>query len=286
MTLQLNTLGDGDSREAWRAALVEHFAGVRGELSEELQERLDKNPLRILDSKEPRDKAHVAGAPQIDQFLSAEAQEFFDAVTSGLDAAGVGWTRKTWCAGSTITATRRSSYSDEGSAAADRLGAQGTVLGGGRYDGLMESLGGPVTPAVGWAAGIERLAMLVGERERLGDAVALLPISKHQFPLVCELAALFRSEGLEIETAPRFQNSSKLFDKFKKAGIPFVLDIASPDVDGVVAHLRLLFGHAPKEIVQFLSEQIEAVLETAFEIRYAGGKPRMSTGWDLVRRRQ
>lgn len=170
VTLQLNTLGDADSREAWRTALVGYFRDVREQLSEDSQERLEKNPLRILDSKDPRDKAFVAGAPQIDDFLSSEAQEFFAAVTSGLDAAGVAWTRNSALVRG-LDYYRHTAFEF----VTDRLGAQGTVLGGGRYDGLMESLGGPATPAVGWAAGIERLAMLVGEREEAGpDAILVV----------------------------------------------------------------------------------------------------------------
>ena len=155
VTLMLNTLGDGASRDAWRAALVEYFEAHRADLSEDSQKRLIANPLRILDSKDLRDQAFVADAPKIDTFLSGEAQDFFGAVTSGLDAAGVAWTR----APSLVRGLdyyRHTAFEF----VTDRLGAQGTVLGGGRYDGLMESLGGPPTPAVGWAAGIERLAML------------------------------------------------------------------------------------------------------------------------------
>jgi histidyl-tRNA synthetase len=167
VTLHLNTLGDAESREAWRAALVEYFLGVKGQLSEESQERLEKNPLRILDSKDPRDKPFLADAPKIDAFLSEDARAFFAAVTGGLDAAGVKWVR----AESLVRGLdyyRHTAFEfipDEGSASAAALGSQSTVLGGGRYDGLMESLGGAPTPAVGWAAGIERLAMLVGARE-------------------------------------------------------------------------------------------------------------------------
>jgi histidyl-tRNA synthetase len=163
----LNTLGDGESREAWRAALIEYFRAVREELSEDSQERLEKNPLRILDSKDRKDKPFLADAPKIDEFLSDEARDFFAAVTEGLDAAGVAWVR----ADSLVRGLdyyRHTAFEfipDEGSVSADALGSQSTVLGGGRYDGLMESLGGPATPAVGWAAGIERLAMLVGERQ-------------------------------------------------------------------------------------------------------------------------
>ncbi len=190
VTLHLNTLGDAESREAWRAALIEYFRAVKDQLSEESQERLEKNPLRILDSKDARDKPFLADAPKIDAFLSEEARAFFAAVTDGLDAAGVKWVR----AESLVRGLdyyRHTAFEfipDEGSASAAALGSQSTVLGGGRYDGLMESLGGAPTPAVGWAAGIERLAMLVGAREekpadliivveddaRVGEAIALI----------------------------------------------------------------------------------------------------------------
>ncbi len=158
VTLQLNTLGDADSRDSWRVALVAYFQAYRNDLSEDSQERLERNPLRILDSKDPRDQAFVTDAPKIDDFLTAEAQDFFGAVTSGLDAAGVAWNRMEKLVRG-LDYYRHTAFEF----VTDRLGAQGTVLGGGRYDGLMESLGGAATPAVGWAAGIERLAMLVGE---------------------------------------------------------------------------------------------------------------------------
>jgi histidyl-tRNA synthetase len=157
VTLQLNTLGDAESREGWRAALVSYFRAHRGELSEDSQDRLDRNPLRILDSKDPRDKPFVADAPKIDDYLSGEAQAYFGKVCEGLAAAGVAWTRAPALVRG-LDYYRHTAFEF----VTDRLGAQGTVLGGGRYDGLIETLGGPYTPAVGWAAGIERLAMLVG----------------------------------------------------------------------------------------------------------------------------
>ncbi|MGZ3246912.1 MAG: histidine--tRNA ligase [Croceibacterium sp.] len=158
VTLQLNTLGDAESREGWRAALVSYFRAQRHQLSEDSQERLDRNPLRILDSKDPRDKPYVADAPMIDEYLSGEAQDYFGKVCEGLQAAGVAWTRAPALVRG-LDYYRHTAFEF----VTDRLGAQGTVLGGGRYDGLIETLGGPHTPAVGWAAGIERLAMLVGE---------------------------------------------------------------------------------------------------------------------------
>jgi histidyl-tRNA synthetase len=156
ITLQLNTLGDAETRDAWRAALVAHFEKHRGELSEDSLTRLDKNPLRILDSKDPRDRPIADAAPGIDDFLTSEAGAFFAAVTAGLDAAEVKWTRNDRLVRG-LDYYRHTAFEF----VTDRLGAQGTVLAGGRYDGLVESLGGPHTPAVGWAAGIERLAMMI-----------------------------------------------------------------------------------------------------------------------------
>ncbi|HWI85299.1 MAG TPA: histidine--tRNA ligase [Sphingomonas sp.] len=156
VTLQLNTLGDSATREAWRQALVAHFENARDALSEESVDRLAKNPLRILDSKDPRDRPVADAAPEIDAHMSSEAGAFFEAVTRGLDAAGVKWTRNARLVRG-LDYYRHTAFEF----VTDRLGAQGTVLGGGRYDGLIETLGGPHTPAVGWAAGIERLAMLI-----------------------------------------------------------------------------------------------------------------------------
>ncbi|MFA7602091.1 MAG: histidine--tRNA ligase [Novosphingobium sp.] len=165
VTLQLNTLGDAPSREAWRQALVAYFQDHRAALSEDSQDRLERNPLRILDSKDPRDKPFTADAPKIDDFLSGEAQDFFGKVCAGLDAAGVAWTRAPALVRG-LDYYRHTAFEF----VTDRLGAQGTVLGGGRYDGLIETLGGPHTPAVGWAAGIERLAMLVGDAGGIAQA--------------------------------------------------------------------------------------------------------------------
>jgi histidyl-tRNA synthetase len=156
VTLQLNTLGDAETRDAWRAALVAHFEAHRADLSEDGIARLEKNPLRILDSKDPRDRPIADSAPDIDAFLTAEAADFFAAVTAGLDAAGVAWTRNSRLVRG-LDYYRHTAFEF----VTDRLGAQGAVLAGGRYDGLIESLGGPHTPAVGWAAGIERLAMMI-----------------------------------------------------------------------------------------------------------------------------
>ncbi len=214
VTLQLNTLGDGASREAWRAALVEYFRAHRADLSEDSQDRLERNPLRILDSKDPRDKVFTAAAPKIDDYLSAEAQDFFGKVTSVLDAAGVDWTRAPALVRG-LDYYRHTAFEF----VTDRLGAQGTVLGGGRYDGLMESLGGAPTPAVGWAAGIERLAMLVADAGVLPvDAVDIALISDHPRCMddIIPVAHALRKVGYSV-FAPFGGKAKKQFSQAKAA---------------------------------------------------------------------
>ena len=255
VTLHLNTLGDGDSREAWRAALVEHFRAVKDELSEDSQERLEKNPLRILDSKDRRDQRFVADAPQIDRFLSDDARAFFDAVTSGLDAAGVKWTR----ASSLVRGLdyyRHTAFEfipDEGSEAAGKLGSQSTILGGGRYDGLMESLGGPPTPAVGWAAGIERLAMLAGEREEAPAGAVVVVEDDTLMDAAIRAAGRLRAAGIDTELlasgSPR-----KRFDKAVKMGARAIVGFSLRDgqesmrikaEDDIVERFRMILASTP-----------------------------------------
>jgi len=194
VTLQLNTLGDAETRDAWRAALVAHFEAHRGELSDDSVARLHKNPLRILDSKDPRDRPIADSAPDIDAYLTPEARAFFDAVTAGLDAAGVAWTRNARLVRG-LDYYRHTAFEF----VTDRLGAQGTVLAGGRYDGLIGSLGGPETPGVGWAAGIERLAMLVEEPLPEYPRIAVVLESEQHLPFAIGLTAALRRNELSCE---------------------------------------------------------------------------------------
>ncbi len=157
-TLELNTLGDPESRKAYRAALVDYFSGYRDKLSADSRDRLTRNPLRILDSKDKGDRRLIEGAPLFGDYLNQESQDFFAKVREGLDAVGIRYTLNdrlvrgldyyTHTAFEFITTM---------------LGAQGAVLAGGRYDGLVETMGGPSIPGIGWAAGIERLSLLLAE---------------------------------------------------------------------------------------------------------------------------
>ncbi len=207
VTLHLNTLGDAPSREAWRHALIGYFRDHSADLSEDSQDRLERNPLRILDSKDPRDKPFTADAPRIDDFLSSAAQDFFGRVTAGLDAAGVAWVRAPALVRG-LDYYRHTAFEF----VTDRLGAQGTVLGGGRYDGLIEALGGPHTPAVGWAAGIERLAMLVGARDAVPADVVIAVEDDAALDVATAALAALRRAGLTGEMVAT-GSARKRYDK-------------------------------------------------------------------------
>lgn len=212
IVLHLNTLGDSESRDAWRAGLVAHFEAHKESLSEDSLDRLGRNPLRILDSKDPRDIAIAATAPDIDAFLTDDARAYFEAVTAGLDAAGVAWERNPRLVRG-IDYYRHTAFEF----ITTQLGAQGTVLGGGRYDGLVEALGGPATPAVGWAAGIERLAMLIEAPEvTVLDVVVVVENDAALIPALAKLAEIRRSgrsADLVASGSPK-----KRFDKAVKLG--------------------------------------------------------------------
>lgn len=233
VTLQLNTLGDQATRDGWRDALVRHFEAHRGELSEDSLVRLAKNPLRILDSKDPRDRPVADAAPGIDAHMSSEAGAFFEAVTRGLDAVGVAWTRNARLVRG-LDYYRHTAFEF----VTDRLGAQGTVLAGGRYDGLIEALGGAPTPGVGWAAGIERLAMLIDEPATEPRDVIVVLEEDGLDAAGLRATARLRAAGVSVELyaggSPR-----KRFDRAVKAAPRAILSIRG---DG--ERLKVLGGEA------------------------------------------
>ncbi len=196
VTLNLNTLGDASSRDAWRSALIEYFQTYKDGLSRESLDRLGRNPLRILDSKSSDDQKICQDAPVIDDYLTAEAQDFFAQVTSQLDAAKISWTRNESLVRG-LDYYRHTAFEF----ITDRLGAQGTVLGGGRYDGLIENLGGPSTPAVGWAAGIERLAMLIETPLTSGPETIIIPLGKSAQSAASGVLANIRRNHISADMA-------------------------------------------------------------------------------------
>lgn len=237
VTLQLNTLGDAETREAWRAALVAHFEAHRVELSEDSLTRLEKNPMRILDSKDPRDRPIADSAPDIDAYLTDEARAFFEAVTSGLDAAGVAWTRNARLVRG-LDYYRHTAFEF----VTDRLGAQGTVLAGGRYDGLIGNLGGPETAGVGWAAGIERLGMLLAEPAAETLQVAVVVERNGYEAKGVEMVAALRRAGVVAELVAT-GSPKKRYDKAMKLNPAEIVSIDVRD-DALSINRRTLSADA------------------------------------------
>ena len=153
--LEINTLGDSESRAEYRQALVDFLTPLRFQLSTDSQIRLEKNPMRILDSKDEGDKKLIANAPLMENFLNEKSKVFFAKVIEGLTLLNIPYKLNP-------KLVRGLDYYCHTvfEFTTTELGAQGAVLSGGRYDGLVEMLGGPKTAGVGWAAGVDRLADL------------------------------------------------------------------------------------------------------------------------------
>lgn len=217
VTCQLNTLGDAETREAWRAALVAHFSAHRDVLSAESLKRLETNPLRILDSKEPGDRALVADAPVIDAFLTREAGAFFEGVQKGCQASGVAYERAPRLVRG-FDYYRHTAFEF----VSDALGAQATVIGGGRYDGLIETMGGPHTPAVGWAGGIERLMMLCAFETDAGPELVMVPEEPSLEQEARVIASELRRRGVIVEMAFR-GNAKRRVELARKSNADFVV---------------------------------------------------------------
>ena len=193
-SLQLNTLGDLESRAAYRKALVVYFTDRVNELSTESRDRLSRNPLRIIDSKNEADQIIVADAPAFSDFLNEHSRNFFAQVKNGLDTLGISYVlNERLVRGLDYYGHTAFEFTTTD------LGAQDAVLAGGRYDGLIETMGGPNTPGVGWAAGIERLSMLYGAAPEARRPVALIPIGEEAVAKAPGLAEELRSAGLRID---------------------------------------------------------------------------------------
>jgi len=165
--LQLNSLGTSESRAQYRSALVSYLEGCKAQLDDDSQRRLGSNPMRILDSKSPETLALLENAPNLADFLDEESRQHFDTLKRYLDAAGVEYEVNT-------RLVRGLDYYSRTvfEWVTDKLGAQGTVCGGGRYDSLVSQLGGQPTPAIGFGMGIERLILLLQELELFPEDIS------------------------------------------------------------------------------------------------------------------
>ena len=215
--LELNCLGQPDERRAHRAALIEYFEAHAEQLDEDARRRLHSNPLRILDTKNPAMQALVDGAPRLLDHLGEASRAHFAAVQAALEAAGVAYRINP-------RLVRGLDYYNLTvfEFVTDLLGAQGTICAGGRYDGLIEQIGGKSAPAVGWALGVERVLELVKE---LGtdipqpqlDAYAIVPDAA-AMPQVLQTLSALREAGVRVQMhAAGAEGMGSMKSQFKKA---------------------------------------------------------------------
>jgi len=234
--LELNTLGDRESRDAYRSALVAYFTAHKASLSEDSLTRLERNPMRILDSKNEGDKALVADAPIIDPYLTPSAAAFFEQLQGHLTRMGVAHSRN-------ARIVRGLDYYSHTAFefVTTALGAQGTVMAGGRYDGLVEEMGGPPTPAVGWAAGIERLSMLLAAPPAAPRSVVVIPAGETE-ALAVEVVQTLRRSGIRAEIGYR-GNLKRRMERANKQGARAAVIIGEAEAArGVVQMKDLVTG--------------------------------------------
>jgi histidyl-tRNA synthetase len=254
--LNLNTLGDTESRQAYRTALVEYFSDYKARLSDDSVARLEKNPLRILDSKDQSDKEIVDGAPAFDEYLTSSASDFFGEVREGLDDLGIAYELNPrlvrgldyYCHTAFEFVT-------------DALGAQGTVIGGGRYDGLIGMMGGPETPGVGWAGGIERLAMLADQtlpKLELPSPIALIPIGGFAERALKKYAYILRAKGIPTDIA--FSgNLKRRMQRAGRMGAKVAVIVGDDELQAKKATLRDMDTGAQEEVM--LDNLVERLVE-------------------------
>ena len=230
--LEINTLGDAESRAAYRQALVAYFTGHKDKLSRDSLTRLDRNPLRILDSKDDNDRAIVADAPTILPHLTEAAAAFYAALREHLARFGVPFRENP-------RIVRGLDYYGHTAFefVTQKLGSQGTVMAGGRYDGLVAEMGGPQTPAVGWAAGIERLGMLLDAAPALDAPVAVVPIGDAAEAAAIDVLRSLRAAGIRAEMSYR-GNLRRRMERANKIEARAAVIIGADDLAAGVAQVK------------------------------------------------
>nr|WP_283095647.1 histidine--tRNA ligase [Komagataeibacter oboediens] len=242
VVLELNTLGDMASRDAWRTALIAYFSDHRADLSPDSQTRLDRNPLRILDSKAAQDRALLADAPMIADFLTPDARTFWDDLRRTLDVMGVRFRENP-------RIVRGLDYYGHTAFefVTERLGAQGTVLAGGRYDGLVAEMGGPKTPAIGWAGGIERLSMLLEDIPADPRPVAIIPMGTDAQAAAITVLQAVRGVGVRAETSYR-GNMKRRMERANRMNATHAIVIGSEEIARGVVQVKDLDSGQQTEV--------------------------------------
>ena len=252
VVVEINSLGDSESRNAYRQKLVAYLKEHFDELSEDSKNRLERNPLRVLDSKEECDKAVVENAPLYADSLNEASKTFFNKVLNGLDRLGIKYRVNN-------RLVRGLDYYSHTvfELVTDKLGAQGTVLAGGRYDGLVEQMGGGAVAGIGWACGVERLAMLLDEDPEVVRPIAVIPVGDDTEDKALEIAYALRRAGLKVEQGYS-GNLKKRMMKANKFNACKAIIIGSDELTQGVVTLKDLDNGEQKNIaIEKLVEELK-----------------------------
>jgi histidyl-tRNA synthetase len=249
LELQINSLGTSEARKVYRKKLVEYFEGNKGQLDEDSRRRLESNPLRILDTKNPDMHALLESAPKLSEYLDSESREHFDVLCGLLDAANVKYRINPFL-------VRGLDYYSKTvfEWVTDKLGAQGTVCAGGRFDGLVEQLGGKPVPATGFAMGLERLLELVRENlqpDTLPHVYLVLVGEITQQPGLV-LAELLRDTmpGLRLLTHCGGGSFKSQFKKADKSGAKVALILGDDEISSNTISIKFLREDKPQETIE------------------------------------
>lgn len=260
IVLEINTLGDTESRMKHRDSLVEYLSKFKSELSSDSQIRLEKNPLRILDSKDPQDQKLLEGAPRLAEKLNDSSKLFFDQVLQGLTNLNVPFKKNDHL-------VRGFDYYTHSvfEFTTTHLGAQSAVLSGGRYNGLISLMGGPETAGVGWAAGVERLALLIDPTvaNQTKPTVAVAGMDTDCELFAAEIALLLRTQGVRTENLMK-GNLKKKMEKSAKMGAQATLIIGSNEVKNQEVAIKLMSTQEQTvvkkaDLIQTLKQKLPAL---------------------------
>ncbi|WP_121968011.1 histidine--tRNA ligase [Leptolyngbya sp. BC1307] len=263
LTLDLNSVGSGEDRQTYRDALVSYFTPYQDELDEDSRDRLTRNPLRILDSKDKRTQEIVVDAPSLLDYLSEDSQRHFDGVQQHLTNLGIPFNINPRLVRGLdyYTHTAFEIQSSD-------LGAQATVCGGGRYDGLVAQLGGPDTPAIGFGMGLERLIILLEQMERYStvpelDVYLISRGEKAEFQSA-QLANQLRKHGYSVEVDLSGSAFGKQFKRADRSGAVVGLILGDAEAESGKVQLKWLASGEQDELSQ--SELINQADELKLQI--------------------
>lgn len=242
VTLHLNTIGDAESRAAYREKLVAYLSSKKSGLSKDSLERLEKNPLRILDSKDEGDRKIIADAPKLHDSLTPDAKAFFDSVIAGLKALEIPYEiDEKLVRGLDYYCHTVFEFTTTA------LGAQSAILAGGRYDGLISDLGGPKTPGVGWAFGVDRLAELLPEQTFETKPVSLIPLGPEAEVRAITISEELRTIGLKVELGYS-GNLAKRMKRADKIGSSHAVILGSDELAKGVVTVKFLEKGTQEEV--------------------------------------